>query len=152
MHGKTILNRTRGQFYLKCKKEWGEADYLNENGSKRGRIWKTRMRTSSVPLKAILKSDHLSTTDQCSLCSNGAKEDQQHMLLQCKAYEEERKVMLEQVVREKAVERTVDHWNDSDAVTAFYYLILPSECEDHFILRGFQENSTSLHQDFLLWS
>ena len=95
----TIVNRVKGQFYLKCKKKWGEADYINENGNKRGRIWKSRMRASAVPLQAMLKDEHRSNTDICSVCSSGSREDQQHMILQCPAYDKERKIMMDELAR-----------------------------------------------------
>ena len=43
---------------------------INENGNKRA---------SAVPLQAMLKDEHRSNTDICSVCSSGSREDQQHM-------------------------------------------------------------------------
>ena len=34
----------------------------------------------AVPLQAMLKDEHRSNTDICSVCSSGSREDQQHML------------------------------------------------------------------------
>jgi len=55
---KAVKRKSKGEYYLKCKEEWGEEEYMNEDGDRKGRIWKTRMRASSVPLAAILKSEH----------------------------------------------------------------------------------------------
>ena len=84
-------------YYLKCKEGWGIDDYMNENGNKRGRIWKTKMRASAVPLKAIMAMEHRAASDVCVMCGQGAAEDQRHFMLHCDAYEEERYEMYERI-------------------------------------------------------
>ena len=49
-----LLDKSNGPIYLSYKKKWGAEEYLNGKGSKRGRIWKTRMRACAVPLRAEL--------------------------------------------------------------------------------------------------
>jgi hypothetical protein len=70
-----LMEKKKGPFYWACKKEWGEESYLHEYGSKRGRIWKTRMRASAVPLQAELHREHRSLSDKCCVCGTRAVEN-----------------------------------------------------------------------------
>src|SRR5258708_2517306 len=83
-----LMKRKKGPFYLKCKNGWGVEEYLNEKGSKKGRIWKTRMRASAIPLQAEMKREHHSLIDTCGMCYDGSVENHMHMLVECTAYEE----------------------------------------------------------------
>ena len=113
-----VKEKTKGKYYLKCKKEWGEEEYMNENGSKKGRIWKTRMRTSTVPLQAIIKQEHRHgipvLIDTCAVCGTGAVENQQHMLVECDAYSKEREEMYSSI--QKYVFGIDDGSNEHDHV------------------------------------
>ncbi len=62
-----LMKTAKGPFYLECKKEWGMDPCLNQQGSRKGRVWKTRMRASAVPLQAELHREHRSPTDQCAV-------------------------------------------------------------------------------------
>ena len=95
---RSIEEKKKGEYYMKCKKRWEEEEYLNENGSKEGRIWKTKMRMSAAPLKAIKVMEHQAVSDMCMLCEDGAVEDQQHFMLYCGAYEEEREAMYQEIM------------------------------------------------------
>jgi hypothetical protein len=51
------------------------------------------MKASAVPLQAELMREHRAQTDVCGMCKLGVPEHQQHMMMECTAYEEERKKM-----------------------------------------------------------
>ena len=89
-----LSGTAKGPFYLMCKKQWGMDSSLNQHGSRKGRVWKTRMRASAVPLQAELRREHRSETDACRMCDaiGTYAEDQLHMLVGCQAYEERRMV------------------------------------------------------------
>jgi hypothetical protein len=88
-----LLKTAKGPFYLNCKKQWGMDPSLHQHGSRSGRVWKTRMKASAVPLQAELMREHRAQTDVCGMCKLGVPEHQQHMMMECTAYEEERKKM-----------------------------------------------------------
>ena len=110
-----VMERKKGPFYWKCKEGWGEEEYLNEKGSKRGRIWKTRMRASAVPLQAELYREHRSSTDMCCVCSKRAVENQTHMLMECDAYQHERRVMFETLA--SILDDEQCSWNDLEELS-----------------------------------
>ena len=95
---KEVKEKTKGQYYMKCKKEWGEEEYLNEEGDRKGRVWKARMRASAAPLAAILKSEHGrgKKSSRCMVCGE-VNEDQKHMLLVCDGYTQERETMMAEI-------------------------------------------------------
>ena len=117
-----------GRFYLECKGEWGEEEYLNEKGNKKGRIWKTRMRAGAIPLQAELFREHRSYTDKCNVCGMRAVENQQHMLVECTAYQYERGVMFK-VIRDKLNEEQASVvWSSSEELTV--WLLSNNECDE----------------------
>ena len=125
-----VVEREKGKFYLKCKREWGEAEYMNENGSKEGRIWKTRMRACAVPLQAELKREHRAVNDTCYLCyagALGAVENHQHMLLECEAYATERKMLWEELSKTLSEEKMTQQWNNTEDLVVF--LLSDNECD-----------------------
>ena len=85
------------------------------------------MRASAVPLQAMLKDEHRSNTDICPICSFGSREDQQHMLLQCTAYEKERKIMMDELARRLSGNALVKQWNCVESFTIF--LLSDSRCD-----------------------
>ena len=144
----SVVDRPRGKFYLKCNQEWGEADYLNENGDKKGRIWKCRMRVGAIPLQATLKSEHRSLIDTCYLGPHGtmgAIEDQQHMLTQCSAYEKERELLLRQLSQVVTEEEMARHWNDMESLTVF----LLSDTRCNAAVRTFLHSAFAKHYQLL---
>ncbi|MGH7238762.1 MAG: hypothetical protein ACREHG_01720, partial [Candidatus Saccharimonadales bacterium] len=60
-----LLKTAKGPFYLNCKKQWGMDPSLHQHGSRSGRVWKTRMKASAVPLQAELMREHRAQTDVC---------------------------------------------------------------------------------------
>ena len=118
-----VMERKKGPFYWKCKEGWGEEEYLNEKGSKRGRIWKTRMRASAVPLQAELYREHRSSTDMCCVCSKRAVENQTHMLMECDAYQHERRIMFETLDDEQCSKQ----WNDVEELSV--WLLSDERCD-----------------------
>ena len=122
-----VMEKKKGQFYLKCKREWKEEKYMNEKGSKKGRIWKTRMRAGAVPLQAELFREHRSYSDKCCVCGIRAVENQQHMLIECTAYQHERSklfIFIESKIDEAQRNRV---WNSGEELTV--WLLSNIDCD-----------------------
>ena len=105
---------------------------MNERGSKRGRIWKTRMRASAVPLQAELHRERRSDTDVCCVCSKGAVESQAHMLVECTAYRHERLAMFVALECILGDEQCSKQWSSADELSCW---LLSNEQRDGPIRR-----------------
>ena len=92
-------DQNKGSTYLSYKKQPGAESYLNGEGNRSGRVWKTRMRACAAPLQAELFREHRESSPACKLCG-AAVEDQTHMLVNCVAYERARGRMYAQVRKE----------------------------------------------------
>src|SRR5205814_7976150 len=45
-----LATSSKGRRYLSYKKEWGAESYLNNEGSRKGRMWKAQLRACAAPL------------------------------------------------------------------------------------------------------
>ena len=122
-----IMKKSKGPFYWKCKEEWGEEEYMNEKGSKKGRIWKTKMRASAVPLQAELYREHRAKSDRCCVCGESAVENQAHMLIECSAYAHERKIMFRHIYAKIEEEKCNKVWSSSEELAV--WLLSDEKCD-----------------------
>ena len=121
------LNQGKLSLYSKLKARHGTENYCNIIDNANHRKALCRLRISAHPLRIETGRYGAHRIDRslriCKLCSIGEVEDEEHFLLRCKRFEQQRKGLME-----KVIEGCVNFANLSHPDQTFYLLNAEGEC------------------------